>query len=352
MRYWRIANCDGKVWLMPRKNTRVAMELYQPSGWRGKVLKAMLPLCSGLPEICTPFPVQEWTLDNSTQDVLRTLFPGKSLEWAVFEGTPSVHQKQVLQVFCGQKILCYCKISANADIINLFEQEADLLHELHVKGIHSIPNCLYAGAIENGGKQLLVLSTEKTVHSHVPHEWGDLLQLFSEDLQAKTFKKIPYEESYLAKGINLLNERIDLLPACLDKSKLVRAMTFMETRYRGKMMDCAVCHGDFTPWNMFIENDRLFVFDWEYAFRCCPIGIDHYHFYTQTAFFEHHWKADELMAFAETRECSWFEVDQLLVYLLLILSRFVGREPEAIIMEDTELLAFWNQLIILCLNKI
>ena len=33
--FYRLMNGDGKVWLMPARNMRVAMNLYQPSGIKG-----------------------------------------------------------------------------------------------------------------------------------------------------------------------------------------------------------------------------------------------------------------------------------------------------------------------------
>lgn len=349
MRYWRIANSDGKVWLLPRRNTRVALELYQPSWWKGKVLKAVLPLFSALPEICAPFPLLDWTVEDELQEVLSGIFPEKRLEWAVFEGTPSIHQKLVLQVFCGQEILAYCKISGKDDVKRLFAQEAELLQNLREKGIVSIPRCLYLGPIGED-RQMMVLSTEKTIHSRVPHEWCGLHQSFLAELQAKTSQMIAFEECDLAQGIKLLKERTDVLPPCMDRDSLMRAIELVESNCQGKEIECAVSHGDFTPWNMLVEKDRLFVFDWEYAFHHCPVGFDRYHFFSQTAFFERHWTAEEFMSYTATPEGAWIDIDQLIYYLLMILSRFVGREPAGKKMTDTTLFAFWNQLIILCLK--
>ena len=35
--FYRFNNADGKIWIMPAKNLRTAMELYQPSGWEGEM---------------------------------------------------------------------------------------------------------------------------------------------------------------------------------------------------------------------------------------------------------------------------------------------------------------------------
>ena len=41
--FYKIQNADGKCWLMPRRDVRMAMALYQPSGWKGRLLKQLFP---------------------------------------------------------------------------------------------------------------------------------------------------------------------------------------------------------------------------------------------------------------------------------------------------------------------
>lgn len=41
--FYTFSNADGKRWLMPAKNMRTAMNLYQPSGIKGKGMKALFP---------------------------------------------------------------------------------------------------------------------------------------------------------------------------------------------------------------------------------------------------------------------------------------------------------------------
>ena len=42
--FYELANADGKRWLVPRRGLGVALCLYQPSGFRGKLLKRFYPL--------------------------------------------------------------------------------------------------------------------------------------------------------------------------------------------------------------------------------------------------------------------------------------------------------------------
>jgi len=49
----------------------------------------------------------------------------------------------------------------------------------------------------------------------------------------------------------------------------------------GRAVECAIMHGDFTPWNTRISAGRLFVFDWEAAEWEAPTCWDRFHFEVQ-----------------------------------------------------------------------
>jgi hypothetical protein len=42
-RFYRFGNADGKYWIVPARGMRTALNLYQPSGIKGKMVKALLP---------------------------------------------------------------------------------------------------------------------------------------------------------------------------------------------------------------------------------------------------------------------------------------------------------------------
>ena len=42
-KFYRFGNADGKYWIVPARSMRTALNLYQPSGIKGKLVKALLP---------------------------------------------------------------------------------------------------------------------------------------------------------------------------------------------------------------------------------------------------------------------------------------------------------------------
>ena len=114
-------------------------------------------------------------------------------------------------------------------------------------------------------------------------------------------------------------------------------------RFEGQEVEYGVCHGDFTPWNMFEEGGRLLVFDWEYAHQTYPKGLDRYHFMTQTAIFEYGMSAEGIIA--EMKDASWMDRDVYLLYLVDIIARFTMREKGHFNEGMRGCMVIWNALV-------
>ena len=50
----------------------------------------------------------------------------------------------------------------------------------------------------------------------------------------------------------------------------------------GEAIPVSVSHGDFTPWNMYCDDQRLYVYDWEMARNGIPMLFDLFHFSYQS----------------------------------------------------------------------
>ena len=321
VRCYRITNADGKSWLLPAKNMRVALNLYQPSGRNGKLLKALFPWLHKLPFVRKAIKAEtiSCTLQQELKELLLGIFNCADLEFAIFEGTPSVHQKMTIQLSCGSKILGYCKASDNEEILQLFEKEVATLTLLAQKGVTNIPQALHCGTLRNG-VHIFVQSTAKTTKSQVVHTWGALQERFLATLHEKTKQTLPFEDSDYSRALTALQEHIDWLPAP-GRDVVTTAIEGVMAEYCGKMVEFSACHADFTPWNMFVERGRLFVFDFEYAALTYPTEIDRCHFELQTAIYKE--KLDTMQIvdkYIKNNKNKYKE------YLLSILSLYAIRE--------------------------
>lgn len=341
--FLRFGNADGKHWVVPVKNMQVALNLYQPSGVKGKLVKTLLPFLYWLSPVRKAIKAE--SLNCSLQDELKKILEeifGENIEFSIFEGTPCVHQKTTIQLSRGKEILGYCKASDNEEILSLFEKESALLRTLEEKGVTGIPRALFCGTLSNG-LHIFVQSTTKTTHSKVVHQWGALQEGLLATLHGKTKQTILFEKSDYYKTLTALQEHLDWLPATADRVVIETTIAGVLAKYRGKEVEYSACHGDFTPWNMFVEGKELFVFDFEYATLTYPAGLDRYHFELQTANFEKRMTAEEQIDYLKA--CNWVEREKLVMYLLDIISRFTVREKGEVKGDVAHSFTIWNKIL-------
>jgi thiamine kinase-like enzyme len=104
-----------------------------------------------------------------------------------------------------------------------------------------------------------------------------------------TKKKILYKESDFFKSIDYLLCLENKIPISdFNNIKLAYNIInnyFSREKYDG-YVEFSVYHGDFTPWNMFEEKGKLFVFDWEYYSLTYPPFLDIFHYIIQIALLE------------------------------------------------------------------
>ena len=345
-RFYRFGNSDGKYWIMPVRRMRTALNLYQPSGRKGKLVKALLPslhLFAPMRKVIKA-ETQHCRLNGELHSLLCKVFGVRDIEFAVFEGTPSVHQKITMQLSRKNRILGYCKLSGSNNVKELFAKESEMLKKLGKCGINAIPSSLYCGTLESG-IHIFVQSTEKSASSKVIHEWGALQENFLAQLHEKTKAKLLFEKSDYYTTLTELEQHLEWLPQNIDHNTVSRAIAAIKDKYCGKECEFSACHGDFTPWNMFANSNKLFVFDFEYAAMSYPAGIDRYHFFTQTAVFEKHWDADEIIAYIDSNAGLWINKELYAMYLLDVISRFTMREGGKVTGDAATPFALWGKVL-------
>ncbi len=347
-RFYRFGNADGKRWVLPAQNMRVAFGLYQPSGIKGKMVKALLPLLHRISIVRRIIKAEtlHCMLQRELRALLCRLFGVQEIEFAIFEGTPCAHQKITMQLSCGKRILGYCKASDNKEILALFERETAILSQLAERCVTDIPQPLYCGTMSNG-VHIFIQSTAKTTKSQTTHTWGVLQERFLAALHEKTKQLLPFEDSDYYRTLTALQEYIDWLPTNIDREVITTAIARIMAEYSGKMVEFSACHGDFTPWNMFVECGKLFVFDFEYAALSYPAGIDKIHFHLQTAIFEKHLASDEILE--QINRGEWGDKDTIRLYLLDIIARFTIREKGDVSGDVAHSFGIWCHLLKHCI---
>ncbi len=280
--FYPLTNTDGKCWVMPAQGMRTAMHLYQPSGPKGKLLKLWFPLLHALPPVRRVLRTQpvRYRLADDLRTLADSLF-GEGAEWALFGGTPCVHQKATLQFWREGKILGYLKLCNHREVFRLFEHEQAVLDELNAAGVSGIPRCLGCGELREG-LCYFAQSTTKTDKSILLHKWSSYHSEFLCKLVEKTEKKVRWCDSDVYVQILELRNYVSTMRT-LDSEIVKFALDYVENQYGDLEAILSYYHGDFTPWNCFVENNHLFVFDFEYSRCFAPSYMDVIHYFVQQA---------------------------------------------------------------------
>lgn len=357
-KYIRITNKDQKTWILPCRNLKTALCLYQPSSAKGKALKQMIPTLIRLPVVSEVglrmlgIQKQKDGIPGDLQKYLSNIYAdGADIQFAAFLGTPGIHQKVTVQISMGNKILGYCKVTKNREIFKIFQHEQTVLKYLVDHGIVDIPRCIRCDALGDN-KYVFIQTTVKTLNSSVRHELGSLELEFIHRLAGNTEVTMDFKQTDFFQSIQRLQEGIGVLEENGFHTHELGVICRNVTAYYQNQRHFSAYHRDFTPWNSFVENGKLFVFDFEYAALQYPAYLDAIHYLCQTAIFEKNLTAQEIYALYR-RECDTgvlkglFENPEIALqsYLADMISLYLSRGESALQDDGTvKLLDIWTDL--------
>ncbi len=272
------ARSNARWWLIPLGNSRAAaagLEMLQPISLPAKIAKIMALIITKFGSQCL---LGKGILRLSGLPNLGETFSGRMAYMSFFTGTDGPHRKTTMQFMdSGGVILGYCKMSRKSHIRPYLRNEADMLAHVAAIGLRSanIPSVL--AYRDDAAITLLVTDSLKSNNYIVPRILGTDHIAFLVELKMHT--------EYVGSGRlldNLAAQRQDIegrFSAQVGPKWLARLVRVEKKLrpYVDKIPLC-LCHGDFTPWNTFIQGNRLYVFDWEYARVDWPVGFDFIHF--------------------------------------------------------------------------
>lgn len=269
---------NQRWWLVPLANRKVAvsgMALFQPIIPSAKILKgaALLARSLGLSAV--------WARNKlyiSGKTHLADLFSEKELHYAFFTGTDSPHRKIAVQIMDqAGNIKGFAKVSRNPAIKPLLSHEAAILNDLRSLELQSahIPTVLFSG--ERDGASLLVTDTLKTAQTKTSICFSNAHRAFLHELAHKTaIPEMGGKEGLVTELHRRYAAVVERLPVKW-RHRIEQGLEKVAEQ-RDSLGPAVLCHGDFTPWNTFFVDGKLYAFDWEYADHIYPAGYDAIHF--------------------------------------------------------------------------
>ncbi|WP_113922235.1 nucleoside/nucleotide kinase family protein [Cognataquiflexum aquatile] len=198
------------------------------------------------------------------------LNPYLKSNFALFTGTAGPNRKLVL--FAKQK---FVKIALNENSTRLIEQEKAMLHLVNGGQYLEIPS---SKSIGNGILALSDLGSKgKRINSFTLLHVKALKELTKN--QPREVILFGETEIYLNCLRNLAIEKevsFDSLP-----KQLVENLGTLAISLSKQSIPTHFAHGDFTPWNCFVEGEKISLYDFELAHESMPFGFDAFHFVMQ-----------------------------------------------------------------------
>jgi thymidylate kinase len=301
--------------------------------------------------------------DHILQEYLRELFAVKSVAISVSLGTGDRYRKPTVQIMNqGGEILGFAKIGWDAETIELVRNEEATLRNLENRSfstarvprvIHSGPwRSLYMFVSEAPGGRT-ARSDWKITRQHLEFLW---------ELQQPKHHRSPLAGS---KFIERLEWQIEGLKSAGFSEDFHLLEGALESSYRrlGKSeVPFGMKHGDFVPSNILRAQEKLYVFDWEYAEEASPLGCDLFHFLVWTAVLLRGQSARQIYKdftrpgpthqaiktyFQELGVPGEFIMPLLVLHLADILSWYLCRDGESVARKGQEVRSVWRSLLTL-----
>jgi hypothetical protein len=265
---------NARWWLVPLTNRRVAvngLSMFQPMIRSSKLFKCFA-VVTGSVGLASLWTRKKIYISGTTQ--LGDVFGEKDLHYAFFTGTDSPHRKVSVQIMGRDgTIKGFAKVSSNSAVKPLLAHEADTLNHVNTLDLQTalIPKVLFNG--EMGGAGVLITDTLKTCRAKTVTTLTDAHVAFLHELCDKTAVPGTADTNWVVTEMRCQYDAVvDRLPV-IWQARLTQAIACME-RYEGGWGARSLNHGDFTPWNTFFVEDKLYVFDWEYASKEFSFGYD------------------------------------------------------------------------------
>ena len=196
--------------------------------------------------------------------------------WALFTGTPGPNRKAVLVANDETGQCVFLKMSIGVQAQKLLHREYAALKMCEGLKLKNSKLPLPMG-ITHRYLKLSALNKGKRSSILSEHHVQFLYELKEKTLTTRVLKESTFWTQCLYQFKNLETVGNQSLPKAM-KRKLQWLIAATE-EYKG--VELSYAHGDFTPWNTYVYDQSIGVYDWELAQNALPLGYDAFHFVIQ-----------------------------------------------------------------------
>lgn len=190
--------------------------------------------------------------------------------WALFTGTVGPNNKYVL--YANN---CFYKIAITENTKNLIKKEYSVLEKLN-----KINTSFEVPKVYLNSEDVLLLSDVSTNGKRIKELTSAHTSILSEMRNIEsTFQKV--EKWELFQNLKRDFENID--DKRIPKNLMRKINGLLKEISNDEWVELTFSHGDFTQWNLFENNGKLAIYDFELASCDKPKGFDFFHFMIQNS---------------------------------------------------------------------
>ena len=279
--FYFISNPDGTIrWIYPKSLKKPSfLSFYSTSSTRAKILASIFRLSF---YFRLNKKIELEVFKDSIID--RIIKQYKDFNYSIFTGTIGINRKAIIELNQNNSTKYFVKVALTEQSKDLINNEKTILNKLNKYQYQNltIPKIIESDedyiTIDNiAPKNQNQSSTLNEIHLNA------LDEIYSKTINNKPIKNSIYFE-LIKENIDKINNTS--LNKNFDKNKIEILIKNMKIIFQSlnteKEISFAYGHNDFTPWNMFVENNHLYLFDWELAKNDIVLLYDFFHFIFQS----------------------------------------------------------------------
>lgn len=282
-------NRDGSIrWVYPSDLKRPTfLNFFSQSSFRSKFIKFLVTIVFYYKRFVSKyFFSSDFFLDISKDSILDRInrrLPSQN--YSIFLGTMGENRKVLVECNDNRYTTSFIKVAVSATSKELVANEYMVLKTLNESGKlnFNFPEIL---DYEEGVLEITNVKTNKSFQctKFLAQHFAALKSLYSTELSSANYRVLSHNL-----GIEENMEALEFVYSSQWKTNDIDLSNFLpKLRFAvGCLQDefiysCARGHGDFTPWNVFVEEQSLSIIDWELSRPQVPLFFDMFHFIFQS----------------------------------------------------------------------
>lgn len=286
--YYFFNNPNGTMrWVYPTSLKFPSfLTLYNASGWKSKLIQVAFKSAFKL-GFQSKISKGKFTFFTSVNNEVEVLTKeSKADNYSIFTGTVGENRKAIIEVNRNGKTTNFIKVPLGKKSEKLVQREKEQLLKF---GALDLRNAIIPTVTTSKNAKVAILSNVQpdgkfytsndltTSHLDVLAEWYNKTKTAVSILELAEYQLIRKNIANLSvypKPVNDLN--IEMVNSLIDGLQ----KWFNEIDER-QMITVGMAHFDFTPWNMYVTDKQLHIYDWELSKTDLPLLYDAFHFIFQ-----------------------------------------------------------------------